>query len=137
MAHTQHTGAMHAMFGQCEENMLPSCKHCCMVNLTTALNGIEDGSGVAFKCSHGKCATWNALDSSFHFPVPKGYPTTCDLGLTSPKPPNGRDVVGNKRSASQLSNDMPDNGFLCTIPLSIPWLKEAIRFSHHNMKKNL
>jgi hypothetical protein len=123
--------------GHMGENQLPSCQSCHQQKLSQASHGnykktLDD---ISMKCSHGKCSSWNVMDDSFHFPLPKGYPTTFDVRLGSPIAPTGREVTGNKRSANHLlDDDIPNEKKLCSVPLSIPWLKEAIILSHYNMK---
>jgi hypothetical protein len=121
--------------GHCEDNVLPSCTHCRGKKIEEALNGLCSASStIGSKCSQGKCSSWNVMDPSFHFPVPKGYPTSCDQRPETPNPPTGRDIVSNKRPAAQLSSDVDADPHLSTVILSIEWLKQVVLFAHHNMK---
>jgi hypothetical protein len=73
------------------------------------------------KCD--QCVSWNVMDTQFTFAAPNDFPTTFDQSPGAPLAPKGREITttgGQQR--------------LSCIYLTIPWLKEAVIFAHHQLK---
>ena len=93
----------------------------------------EDASEVSNNCSvqpaivppstHScHCSDWKI--QSITSAAPSDWPTKFDDRPGAPKAPKGREITG----------EPPKTVRLVTIKLTVPWLKQAIRFAHHNMK---
>jgi len=102
--------------GKCEDNCLPSCPFCRRQRLINARI-------VSDECpAENKCVSWNVMDSKFTFKAPTGYPTVCDKSEGAPLAPVGREITET------------DDCRLPCVYLTIPWLRQAVVFAHHNMQ---
>ena len=160
-----HNGSFSSCWGvstridnRLKENRLPSCSRCRkrrMVELGLCHPVRSDNN----RCSGPQCQNWNLYHPTLFFSAPKNYPTVCDRSTGAPKPALGRPIFNVKRNAgSQTSqnggtteerrnnptrtkrnrSESQDEGpKLRSHPISIPWLKDAVLFAHHNMKTPL
>ena len=124
-----HTGTFSTLWGhavdvdgKCEDNCLPSCPFCRRKRLHNHLQ-IETNPSQDKACPND-CVSWNVMDSKFTSAAPADYPTVWDERPGAPLPPPGREI-----SASGERR-------LPCIYLTIPWLKQAVIFAHHQLKTN-
>jgi len=116
-----HTGTFSTLWGhavdvdgKCEDNCLPSCPFCRRQRL---MNARIDST----ECPNG-CVSWEVMDSKFTSKAPAGYPTVFDDSIGAPHAPSGREI------STTGSSRLP------CIYLTIPWLKQAVIFAHHQLK---
>lgn len=129
--------------GSVEENHLPSCKVCRRKRTRDQLDGVESVPS-SIGCPNNKCSSWNVKHCGFISCAPTKYPLRYDKRDNAPCPPRGRGVPGPPLNPTDSSGVIarrqkkPKNEdyltFLPTVRLSIQWLKEAVRFAHHNAK---
>ena len=78
-------------------------------------------------CPFGNCSNWQLRDLTFKSPGAE-WPVRYDPSPNAPKPPKWREISGAMN---------PKNVRLVSVELKIEWLKQVIRFAHHNAKTQL
>ena len=125
-----HTGSFSALWchavevdGKCVDNCLPSCPFCRRKRLQTHFD--PAGPHSSTDCPD-ECVDWNFMDAKFTCSAPADYPCVYDESDGAPMPPAGRKII-----------DSEDEQRLPCIHLTIPWLKQAVIFAHHQLKTRL
>ena len=112
--------------GKCKDNCLPSCPFCRRQRLEHHLQiNPNQSQGIPTACPNeigDQCVSWNVMNSNFTSAAPTGYPTVYDQRPGAPPPPIGREITPDKEVR------------LPCIYLTIPWLKQAVIFAHHQLK---
>ena len=79
-------------------------------------------------CTNNICSNWQLLDPSFTSAAPTDYPIIFDQRAGAPSAPTGREItIGVPAREVRL----------VAVQLTIPWLKNAIVFAHHNLKTKI
>lgn len=103
----------------CTDNHLPSCAKCRSLRVQQYFSG---GSLAPANCL--ECSDWNITVTNSH--IPKNYPTKMDMSLGAPEPPDGRELPDSDSNNEELEGCLP------AVSLSVNWLKQAVKFAHHN-----
>jgi len=125
-----HTGSFSALWchavevdGKCVDNCLPSCPFCRRKRLQSHFG--SEGPDNSTDCPD-ECVDWNFMDTKFTCSAPADYPCIFDEREGAPQPPKGREII----------NSDEDQRLPC-IYLTIPWLRQAVTFAHHQLKTRL
>ena len=138
-----------------KENKLPACSKCRRkrLNHLGIMKQGQDSNNNQGCISD--CQNWNLFEPGFKFATPKNYPTIYDKSSGAPRPPNLRPIFskedtsdkrnhptqhGNTRVIKQdgkrqrKDTSVDPQNYLTSVELSIPWLKQAVIFAHHNVR---